>query len=85
MRIERGAYAAPAADKLARLTEVLKLELADVYAIAQYAVPSSLPSFAHYLRSRYPELAHEAIDELHEHLKLFIDAHTLDLREEEAL
>ena len=69
MRLERGAYAAPAADKLARIAEQLKLELADVFALAEYAVPSSLPALPHYLILRYPELQAEAIDELHEHLQ----------------
>jgi transcriptional regulator with XRE-family HTH domain len=69
MRLERGAYAAPAADKLARVAEHLKLELADVFALAEYAVPRSLPSLPHYLKLRYPSLERAAIDELHEHLQ----------------
>jgi|HubBroStandDraft_1064217.scaffolds.fasta_scaffold26197_2 transcriptional regulator with XRE-family HTH domain len=68
MRLERGAYAAPAADKLARVAGALKLELADVFALAGYVVPKSLPALPHYLKVRYPELADEAIGELHEHL-----------------
>jgi transcriptional regulator with XRE-family HTH domain len=74
MRLERGAYAAPAADKLARITEHLKLELADVFALAEYVVPSSLPSLPHYLRLRYPSLEREAIDELHKHLQQLLRA-----------
>jgi len=64
MRLERGRYAAPAADKLARIAEVLKLDLADVFAIAEYIVPSSLPALPQYLRARYPELTDQAIDQL---------------------
>ncbi|HVB01978.1 MAG TPA: helix-turn-helix domain-containing protein [Acidimicrobiales bacterium] len=69
MRLERGAYAAPAADKLARITEQLNLELADVFALAEYAVPSSLPALPHYVKLRYPSLEREAIDQLHELLQ----------------
>ncbi len=69
MRLERGVYAAPAANKLARIAEELVLELADVFALAGYAVPSSLPALPHYLKLRYPELQREAIDELDEHLQ----------------
>jgi transcriptional regulator with XRE-family HTH domain len=72
MRLERGSYAAPAADKLARVAEVLKLDLADVFSMAGYAVPSSLPSLSHYLRARYPELSERAISELHIHLETLI-------------
>jgi len=68
MRLERGAYAAPAADKLARIAEQLKLDLADVFALAGYAVPSSLPALPHYLKLRYPALHDRHIDELHNHL-----------------
>src|SRR4051794_28209122 len=35
-RIEQGAFAAPAPDKLARITEALDLSLADVFALAEY-------------------------------------------------
>ena len=68
MRLERGAYAAPAADKLARIAGALELDLADVFALAGYVVPKSLPALPHYLKVRYPELADDAIGELHDHL-----------------
>ena len=79
MRLERGVYAAPAADKLARIAEVLELELADVYALAQYVIPSSLPSFPHYLVSRYPLLPQEAVVELQEHFDSLAEHHGSDL------
>jgi len=68
MRLERGAYAAPAANKLARIAAVLELDLADVFALAGYVVPSAFPALPHYLKVRYPGLGDEAIGELHEHL-----------------
>jgi len=74
MRLERGAYAAPAADKLARIAEQLKLELADVFALAEYVVPSSLPALPHYLKLRYPALQDGHIDELHDHLKQLLSS-----------
>lgn len=72
MRLERGAYASPAPDKLARIAHVLGLDLADVFATAEYAVPSSLPALPYYLKLRYPSLTERAIDELHEHLSSLI-------------
>jgi transcriptional regulator with XRE-family HTH domain len=68
LRLEAGAYLAPAADKLARLAELLKLDLADVFSLANYVVPHSMPSLPHYLRLRYPKLTPEDIEALHDHL-----------------
>ncbi len=73
MRLERGAYGAPAPDKLARIADVLDLDLADVFAIAEYAVPSRFPAFPHYLKLRYPALSEQAIDELREHLERLVE------------
>lgn len=59
-RIESGHIAAPAPDKLTRLAEALRLNVADVFTLAGYAVPRELPSFRPYLRSRYSDLPPEA-------------------------
>jgi transcriptional regulator with XRE-family HTH domain len=63
-RIERGAFQAPAPDKLARIAEALDIELADVYAMAEYAVPAGLPSFQPYLRRKYRDMPAKAVQEL---------------------
>src|SRR3990172_5145903 len=52
-RIEQGAFAAPDPHKLSHVAETLGLSLADVYAMADYAVPSDLPSFEPYLRRKH--------------------------------
>ena len=62
LRFEHGEYAAPAPDKLARVAEALGLSLADVYALADYAVPSDLPSFTPYLRTKYRDLPQDEVD-----------------------
>lgn len=61
LRFEQGAFAAPAPDKLARLAAALGLTLADVYALADYAVPNDLPSFTPYLRTKYRDLPNEDV------------------------
>ena len=61
LRFEQGAFAAPAPDKLARLAAALGLTLADVYALADYAVPNDLPSFTPYLRTKYRDLPKDDI------------------------
>ncbi len=65
-RIEQGAFAAPDPHKLSRIAEALGLSLADVYAMADYAVPSDLPSFEPYLRRKYRDMPAEAIEDLDE-------------------
>lgn len=56
LRLEEGAFASPAPDKLAKVASALGLSLADVYALADYAVPADLPSFTPYLRTKYRDL-----------------------------
>jgi transcriptional regulator with XRE-family HTH domain len=64
VRLEQGAYDAPAPDKLSRIAAALDLSLADVYALADYSVPGDLPSFRPYLRSKYRDLPAPAVEEL---------------------
>lgn len=63
-RLEQGAFAAPDPHKLRRIAEALGLSLADVYAMADYAVPGDLPSFAPYLRRKYRDMPIEAVEDL---------------------
>jgi transcriptional regulator with XRE-family HTH domain len=63
-RFEQGAFDAPAPDKLSRIAAALDLSLADVFALAEYSVPSDLPSFSPYLRSKYRGLPTPAVEEL---------------------
>ena len=63
-RFEQGAYAAPAPDKLARVASGLGLTLADVYALADYAVPNDLPSFKPYLRTKYRDLPASEVEKI---------------------
>lgn len=55
-RLEQGQFSSPAPDKLASIAKALKLSLADVYALADYAVPTDLPSPTLYLRTKYSDL-----------------------------
>jgi transcriptional regulator with XRE-family HTH domain len=78
VRIEQGAFAAPAPDKLARIAEALGLSLADVFALAEYAVPDDLPSFQPYLRSRYRDMPREAVDDLNKAFDRIVRKHGYD-------
>jgi transcriptional regulator with XRE-family HTH domain len=64
LRLEQGAVAAPAPDKLVRISEALGLDMADVFALAGYAAPAQLPAWRPYLRAKYAELPTQAVDEL---------------------
>jgi transcriptional regulator with XRE-family HTH domain len=78
VRIEQGAFAAPAPDKLSRLAEALGLSLADVFALADYAIPSELPSFQPYLRTKYRGLPVEAVEQLDRTFQRLAKRHGLD-------
>lgn len=75
VRIEQGAFAAPRPDKLARIAEALGLSLADVFALADYAVPDDLPSFQPYLRSKYRGMPTEAVDDLERAFERIVKKH----------
>ena len=78
VRFEQGAYAAPSPDKLARLAEALGLNLADVYALANYAAPADLPSVGPYLRTKYRDLPPEALDALSRDVSRVLARHGID-------
>jgi transcriptional regulator with XRE-family HTH domain len=64
LRIEQGTFIVPAPDKLARIADILGLELADVFGLARYVAPTQLPTWRPYLRTKYSQLPTEAVDEL---------------------
>lgn len=78
VRIEQGAFAAPAPDKLSRIAEALKLSLADIFALAEYSVPSELPTFTPYLRSKYRDLPAPAVEELERSFRRIARRHGFD-------
>jgi transcriptional regulator with XRE-family HTH domain len=78
-RMESGAILTPAPDKLARIAEVLGLSLSDIYAMADYAVPTDLPSPAIYFRTKYRgDLSATAMKSLTRELDQLLSKHGLD-------
>lgn len=67
LRLEQGRFAAPRPDKLARLADVLDLNLSDLYARVGYLAPNELPSFEAYLIAKYPAMPKRAKAELARH------------------
>jgi transcriptional regulator with XRE-family HTH domain len=80
IRLEKGAFAAPSPDKLARIAEVLGISLADIYSHAGYAVPDDLPSFHAYLPARYRDLPEPAVRELVDLFEALLERHGLTPR-----
>jgi hypothetical protein len=80
VRLEQGAIDAPAPDKLSRIADALGLSLADVFALADYSVPSELPSFQPYLRTKYRRLPTSAVQELEKAFTRIARRHGLDLQ-----
>lgn len=78
VRIEQGAFAAPAPDKLSRIAEALGLSLADVFALAEYSAPSELPSFTPYLRAKYRSLPTKAVAQLQRYFDDLADQYGID-------
>jgi len=78
VRFEQGAYAAPSADKLARLAAAMGLNLADVYGLAQYATPGDLPSVGPYLRTKYKHLSPEALESLNRDVSKVLARHGIN-------
>lgn len=68
-RLEHGEYDKPDPRLLARLADVLELDLADLYLGAGYRSGEGLPGFTPYLRAKY-DLPSEAVDQLTAHFEL---------------
>jgi transcriptional regulator with XRE-family HTH domain len=68
-RLEAGTISAPRPDKLSRIARQLDLDLADVFAMAGYVVPTHLPAPIPYLHAKYPDLPQKAIVEIDAQLR----------------
>jgi transcriptional regulator with XRE-family HTH domain len=79
LRFEQGAYAAPAPDKLARVAEAVGLSLADVYAMADYAIPGELPTLKPYLRTKYRALSPDDVEAIERYASRLAKKHGVSL------
>jgi transcriptional regulator with XRE-family HTH domain len=79
LRLERGENLNPRPDLLALVANELHIDLADLYSMAGYESPSSLPSLHPYLRSKYRELPASATDEIAAYAARLMKKHGVDL------
>lgn len=66
-RMERGEFAAPRPDKLAKLADALGVSRADLYAKAGYVAEGDLPNLTSYL-----QVKHGLTAELAEHVEQYV-------------
>src|SRR5262245_55477922 len=59
--LERGEFLIPDPEKLRVIAQALDLNLADVLTLADYPIPTELPSVGPYLRTKYRDLPDEAV------------------------
>jgi transcriptional regulator with XRE-family HTH domain len=64
VRIEAGSILSPRPAKLTRIADALGLSGADVFALADYLVPSDLPGLRPYLKTKYARLLEEDIEKI---------------------
>jgi transcriptional regulator with XRE-family HTH domain len=79
LHIEQGSIASPAPDKLARIADALGMSLADVFAVAGWAVPADLPHFRPYLRTKYQGLPDEDIAAIERYAARLAKKHGISL------
>jgi transcriptional regulator with XRE-family HTH domain len=79
LRLERGENLNPRPDLLANVANVLHVELAELYSLAGYAAPTSLPSLRPYLRSKYRELPASTSEEIAAYAARLMKRHGVDL------
>lgn len=63
-RLEAGSITAPRPDKLSRVAQALGISGADIFALADYTVPTDLPSLRPYLHAKYHGFLDEDLDRI---------------------
>jgi transcriptional regulator with XRE-family HTH domain len=81
VRLEQGQFLNPDPDKLRAVAEALDLNLADVLTLADYPIPTELPSVGPYLRTKYRDLPADAVDQLQEQVVKMLKRHGIESNE----
>jgi len=81
-KLELGEYKSPNPRYLVAIAHTLDVAVEELYGLAGYYLPTQLPSFAPYLRSRY-DLDDRAVDELFAVFEQIRSETTNDLGDEE--
>jgi transcriptional regulator with XRE-family HTH domain len=76
--LEHGDVLRPKADTLRALALALGLPVAELYAASDYLTADDLPTPAPYLRTKYPDLPDEAIEQIDRYLTRLMRRHGVD-------
>lgn len=63
-RLERDQYAHPSPQLICRIAKRLDIDPEDLYAVTGYLLPTGLPSFGPYLRTKHPDWPDMVLTEL---------------------
>lgn len=63
LRMEQGAIESPSPLTLQRISEALRVDFEDLFALAGYGTPEGLPAVGPYLRRKYDAMPEEALAE----------------------
>lgn len=78
IRIESGEFRSPKPNILQNLAASLDLPLSDLYALAHYTEPTTLPAFAPYMRAKYDRIPSNEVAELEHTLHQILKRHGYD-------
>ncbi|MDX2973401.1 helix-turn-helix transcriptional regulator [Kribbella solani] len=78
IRIESGEFRSPKPNILQNLASALDLPLSDLYALAHYTEPTTLPTLAPYLRAKYTRIPPHEVAELEHTLHQILKRHGYD-------
>ncbi|MHB8339796.1 MAG: helix-turn-helix domain-containing protein [Mycobacteriales bacterium] len=79
VRLENGTTHSPRTDRLAALARALDIPLADVLAVGDYLAADELPTPRPYLRTKYPGLPDEAVEQVDRYIARLVKRHGAQL------
>jgi transcriptional regulator with XRE-family HTH domain len=74
-RIESGQFMKPSTDKLRRIATALDIPVHDLLQLADYLTAAELPPPKPYLRTKFPDLPPEAVDQAERYLTELMREH----------
>lgn len=83
-RLQLGEIMQPGPGVLARIAEVLDLNVGELYALAGYQAEHELPDLKGWLNIKHRDLPDAAIEALQSHLDYLVDKHEPERRKEAA-
>jgi transcriptional regulator with XRE-family HTH domain len=77
-RLEHGTYSHPSLKILIRMVNRLSIPIEDLYALTGILLPTDLPNFGSYLRTKHPEWPEQVVTELVDFYNFVRDKYSLN-------